>query len=116
MADPVLQVHLEPQEPIRVSELTAALGSLARQYEGFAVQTGLIARAADAKLLVSSVAPGSIDISLLPDWETTTAVVGTPLFIPLIDKFEVLKKFAEHIKALIDYFSGETTKSEITVK
>jgi hypothetical protein len=117
MADgsPILQIHLEPQEPIEVAELTAALGSLARQYQGFAVENGLSQKTADARLLVSSVAPGSIDISLLPDWVTAAAASG-PLLMPLIDKFEILQKFAKHIKALLDYFGGEKTKSEVSIR
>jgi hypothetical protein len=65
--EPCLQLHLEPSEPIEVSELTGALGALARQYQGFAVQNQLAKKPSDARLLVSSVAPGSIDISLYPD-------------------------------------------------
>jgi hypothetical protein len=60
-AEPVLQFHLEPQEPIEVYELTGALGSLARQYQVFAVANSLSEKAGDARLLVSSVKPGSID-------------------------------------------------------
>jgi hypothetical protein len=36
--DPRLQLHLEPREPIELTELTAALGSLARQHQGFALK------------------------------------------------------------------------------
>jgi hypothetical protein len=40
-----------------------------------------------------------------------------PLLVPLIDKYEMLQKFAKHVKELIDFFSGkEKTKSEISVR
>jgi hypothetical protein len=113
VSDPVLQVHLEPREPIEVSELTDALGSLARQYQDFAVETGLIAKAADARLLVSNVAPGSIDISLLPDW---ISMVTVGFIAPLIDKYELLEKFAKRLKAIIDFFKGESKEARISIK
>src|ERR1700704_62512 len=55
--EPCLQLHLEPSEPIEVSELTGALGALARQNQ-------LAKKPSDARLLVSSVAPGSIPSSV----------------------------------------------------
>ncbi len=114
-SDPLLQLHLEPREPIEVSELTAALGSLARQYQDFAVANGLAVRTADAKLLVSTVSPGSIDISLLPDW--VVAIATGPLLAPLIDKFGLLEKFAKHIKGLIGFFQhDDKAKADLTVK
>lgn len=102
--EPLLQLHLEPQEPIEVAELTASLGALARQYQEFAVANGLTGKAADARLLVSNVSAGSIDISLLPDW--ISGAVAGPLLMPLLDKYGLLQKFAERIKALIDFFAS----------
>jgi hypothetical protein len=104
-AGPILQLHLEPREPMEVAELTAALGSLARQYQTFAVANGLSEKASDARLLVSSVQPGSIDISLLPDWLDAATLGG--LLMPLIDKYEMIQKFAEQIKGLLELFGGE---------
>ena len=70
---PLLQLHIEPDEPIEVEELTGALGALSRQYQDFATAEGLTGKAGNARLLVSNVSPGSIDINLLPD---LTAVGG----------------------------------------
>jgi hypothetical protein len=109
----VLQVHLEPQEPIEISELSHALGSLARQYQEFAVEHRLAQKASDARLLVSNVKPGSIDISLLPEW--TGVVLSGPLLAPLIDKYQLVSKFAEHIKKLIGLFS-DGKESAVSVK
>jgi hypothetical protein len=100
VGDPVLQLHLEPSRPIEVSELTAALGSLARQYEDFALANGLAEKAADARLLVSTVVPGSIDISLLSDW--ASVVVTAPLFASLVERYELIEKFGKHIKKTYD--------------
>jgi len=100
--EPRLQLHLEPREPMEVSELTAALGSLARQYQSFAVEHDLAKRPADARLLVSSVSPGSIDISLLPDLGSYLLSAG--LLGSLVDKGEIVLKFAKSIKTLLELF------------
>jgi hypothetical protein len=112
-AEPVLQLHLEPQEPIEVYELTGALGSLARQYQVFAVANSLSEKAGDARLLVSSVKPGSIDISFLPDWLDTATMGG--LLIRFIDKYEVIQNFAKQIRELLDFFGGQKSKANISV-
>jgi hypothetical protein len=101
--EPCLQLHLEPDEPIEVSELTAALGSLARQYQAFAVRNELAKKPSDARLLVSSVAPGSIDIALYPDLVTHLTALG--MFAPLIDKAELIAKFGKALKSLFDLFA-----------
>lgn len=102
---------MEPNSPIELSELTAALSAIARQFEIFAVEEGLAARAKDAKLLVSSVKPGSIDIGLLPD------LVGTmgPLLAPLVPLAKVVG-FATKLKGLIDAFRTKPLTSSVTVK
>jgi len=93
-SDAYLQLHIEPQHPIVLNDLTAALGSLARQYQDFALERDFAKRVADAKLLVASAQPGSIDISLVPE------------LAALIAQAEVIEKFAGHIKWLLDLFQG----------
>lgn len=100
--EPCLQLHLEPGESIEVSELTGALGAVARQYQAFAVQNQLAKKPSDARLLVSSVAPGSIDISLYPDLVAYLAAV--PMLAPLIDKAELIIRFGETLKVLFELF------------
>src|SRR5690349_22789822 len=87
--EPRSQLHLEPREFMEVSELTAALGALSRQYQSFAVENRLAKKASDARLLVSSVSPGSIDISLFPD---LTAYLAAPPMLALIEKAELVAK------------------------
>jgi hypothetical protein len=60
-------------------------------------------------LLVSSVAPGSIDISLYPDLITHLAAL--PMLAPLIDKAELIAKFGKALKTLFDLFAKKE-KSE----
>ncbi|WP_018320059.1 hypothetical protein [Bradyrhizobium sp. WSM2793] len=85
LAEPSLQFYLEPEEPIEISELTGALAAIARQYQTYAVENELATKNSEARLLVSVVKPGSIDINLVPDLVSTVAMAG-PLLAPLIDK------------------------------
>jgi hypothetical protein len=101
--EPCLQLHLEPSEPIEVSELTGALNALARRYQAFAVENQLARKPSDARLLVSSVAPGSIDISLYPDLVAYLAAL--PMLAPLVDKAELIGKFGKALKALFELFA-----------
>jgi hypothetical protein len=103
---PRLQLHMEPREPIEVKELTDALGSLARQYQDFAVENNLAAKTSDARLLVSSVSPGSIDINFVPDLVFAAAQAG-PLLAPLIDQVDLIVKFGGYLKSLLDFFKKE---------
>lgn len=109
---PLLQLHLEPDEPIEIGELTASLGALARQYEAFAAEQGIGGKGSEPKLLVASVSPGSIDINFVPE----LAVAGA-LVYPLIDQVELLTKFAGQIKKLFEFFKrGPKPLANVTVK
>jgi hypothetical protein len=90
---PALKLHLEPSEPIEVGELTAALGALSRQYLSFVVSTRLAEKSSDARLLVSSVSQGSIDISMLPDL-STQVTTGVAIAASMVEKYELVEKFA----------------------
>lgn len=117
-AEPSLQLHLEPEEPIEISELTGALTAIAHQYQAYAVENELAFKNSEARLLVSAVRPGSIDINLVPDLTTMIAMAG-PLLAPLIDKLELIEKFGKHLKSLIDLFAKKretTDRDNITVK
>jgi len=105
--DSVLELHIEPARPIEVTDLTAAMGSLARQYQLFAVRNNLAAKTADARLLVSSVSPGSIDIDFIPEVWALGATV-----LPFLDRGEIVLRFAEHIKRLIELFKWGSPKQD----
>ncbi len=110
----LLQLHIEPDRSIEVDHLTAALGSLSRQYQTFAQEAGFSARPADARLLVSSVSRGSIDISFIPD----LAAAGMAV-LPLIDAAALVEKYVGHLSALLSWFKsggGDNPPKPITVK
>lgn len=96
-----LQMHLEPKEPIAVYELTASLTALWRQYQKFAIDELDLDKPNQAKLLVSSISPGSIDISFIPDLRDAIAAVA-----PIIDQVKVVSEFAGHIQNLLGKFTG----------
>lgn len=99
---------------MEVSELTTALGSLSRQYNDFALRSGLAGKAAEARLLIPAVSPGSIDINLLPDFVPLVATTG-PLFVPLLDKFGLVVQFAKHIKSLLELFANKESRPTLSV-
>ncbi len=111
---PLLQLHLEPDEPIEVDELTAALGALSHQYQNFAAREGWGGRA-EARLLVASVAPGSIDINFLP-----AIALGAGLLAPILPYAEVVAKFTESLSKILEFFKGSdkdaALEDRITVK
>lgn len=39
-----------------------------------------------------------------------------PLIAPLIDKYELLHKFAKRLKTIIDFFKGESKEASVTIK
>jgi hypothetical protein len=106
-ANPILQLHLEPNEPIEVSELTGALGSLARQYQTFVGKDRVLGRGSDARLLVSSVSPGSIDIAFVPDLQAVAGVL-----VAAYDPLKHLLDFAEQVRRLMKFFAGGSEKAE----
>lgn len=102
MAEPFLQIHLEPRQPVDLDHLTAAFGAISRQYQLFIGEATLADKPKDAKLLVSRVAPGSIDIALVPD------LLSAALIAPLLHRLDLIKKFAEHLRDIIKFFSEKT--------
>ncbi len=107
---PPFQLHIEPKTPIELPDLLRCLAAINHQFEVFVVREGL-APASDAKLLVSSVKPGSIDIGLLPDITT----LGTMIAPVLVYSPPVLK-FLTSLKSLIDKFRTKPDSSAVSVK
>lgn len=110
-----LQLHLEPKEPIEVYELTGALTALGRQYNLYVNRQRYFEKAGDARLLVSSVYPGSIDINFVPDLASAIAVAA-----PVVSDLKVVSDFAEHIKFFINKFlpgkEAEAASDDVTVR
>lgn len=111
-----LQLHLEPREPIVVYELTGALSALWRQFQFFVESEYILAKGGQPRLLVTSVAPGSIDISFLPDIKDAFAVTA-----PMVTQLDAVVGFANHIEDLLGRFRGKKTEdskegSEVSIR
>src|SRR5687768_15257162 len=108
-----LQLHLEPEAPLEIGELTSALNAFARQYQEFVAAQQARGELSGGKLLIASVAPGSIDINFIPEWVAASA----PLLPVMVDQAATLAKFAENLQALIGLFTGKgKAEKEPTIK
>lgn len=101
-ASAVLRLHIETVHPIAAEELSRALIGYDHQYREFALNEGLVGKPADARLLVSSVSQGSIDISFIPE----LAAVGMTL-LPLVDQATIALKFGDQLLTLLKHFRGD---------
>lgn len=100
-SDGYLRLHIETVHSIDVEELSSALVSYGRQYQTFAFERGFVGRPSDAKLLVSSVSQGSIDISFIPE----LVAIGMTL-LPLVDQATLAVKFADQLLTLLKHFQS----------
>jgi hypothetical protein len=99
---PTLRLYLETERPIEVADFSAAINSIARQYEAFASRRGIERGAENAKLLVSSVQPGSIDISFITGWPE---ILGVAVSVqPALEQIKIVNEFANHLRYLLEKF------------
>ncbi len=103
---PMMLLHLEPDSPLEVAELTGSLAALARRYASFVESDKLLGKASDARLLVWSVAPGSIDVTLLPDIPSAAGLLAS-----IYDPLKFVTDFAKSVKDFLELFH----KTEKTV-
>lgn len=106
---PPFQLHIEPVQPIELTDMLKALAAIGHQFEAYVSAEGL-APAKDAKLLISSVKPGSIDIGLLPDFATLGGLVA-----PAMVYSEPVLGFIGAVKGLLDKFRSKGEEG-VTVK
>lgn len=107
---PPFQLHIEPASPIELGDMLKALGAIERQFEEFVVAEKL-SPSKDAKLLVSSVKPGSIDIGLLPDYATLGSIMA-----PAMVYSAPVLKFVAALKGLLDKFRVKSPSSDASIK
>lgn len=108
---PWLRLHMEPAEPIEVTDLTGALAALARQYDVFAKKHWAYPPSARVKLLISNISPGSIDINFVPEVAASIATL-----LPIVHSAH---EFAEYLSWLLDFFKvidGRSPPPEISVQ
>lgn len=105
---PPIQIHIEPEGSVELADLTAALAAYGRQYSFFARDAGLTTKASDARIFVSSVSPGSIDIGfeLADIWTNAreSAAIAATWLSALSGQVDVATKFLERLNALLEFF------------
>lgn len=117
---PALNLHIEPKNPIELEDMLASLAALGRRYQNYAKDEFDLTRGENARLFVSSIKPGSIDISLIPDLvDAGKAGAGAIAAVGAGDFVEAVKGFAASIDTLLKTFSKPTSAAsapELTVK
>lgn len=107
---PALNLHIEPKNPIELEDMLASLATLGKRFQTYA-RTELGAFERNPRLFVSSIKPGSIDISLIPDlYDAGRAAAGAAVAVGAGDAVAAVKGFAETIKILLDTFGKPVGK------
>jgi hypothetical protein len=108
----ILQLHLEPHQPIEIEKLTGTLASISHQYEVFERRHH---HGGGTRIMVAEVAPGSIDIKFILDH----IHIAAGLLLPMVSDIKTVTDFAESVKALLKWFSGSfepTTDPDPTIR
>jgi len=111
-----LRLHMEPEGPLEVGELVKALTALSHQYQEFS-DSQKIPEDGKSKLLIESVAPGSIIINFVVDHQQHIGAIG--IAVGVLHHAEVIQKFADRIKWLVDKFKSPVPKdghADVTIK
>ncbi|NZD54184.1 hypothetical protein [Rhizobium leguminosarum] len=117
---PALNLHIEPKNPIELEHMLTSLAALGRRFQSYAKEELDMGRGETAKLYISSIKPGSIDISLIPDFfEAGKHAAGAIVAAGAGDVLETVKGFAESIQTLFKTFNKpvkEADAPEISVR
>lgn len=92
----VLRIHIKNSQPVDVSDFTKTMSAFGSLFSNFAQKNGKSKEEANAKLYVSKIIEGSIDIHLV---ELASLAV-----IPFVENSNLILDFAKHIKSIYDYF------------
>lgn len=92
----VLRIHIKNSQPVDVSDFTKTMSAFGTLFYNFAQKNGKSKEEANAKLYVSKIIEGSIDIHLV---ELASLAV-----IPFVENSNLILDFAKHIKSIYDYF------------
>ena len=104
-----LLVHIKHSKPVDLSEFTSSLNAVGNLYSSYMKRNGLTKDATTAKLYVSKIEEGSIDV-ILQDM-----IMGT--MIPFLENANTMFEFASFIKQAVTYFSqGNGNKPELTMQ
>lgn len=92
----ILRIHIENTQPIEVSDFTKTMNAIGSLFSSFASKNGKTKDEINAKLYVSKIKEGSIDIHLVE-----LATVG---IIPFMENSNLILDFAKNIKSFYEYY------------
>lgn len=92
----ILRIHISNSKPVEVADFTRTMNAFGTMFSCFAQKNGKSKEEANARLYVSKIAEGSIDIHLV---ELVTASM-----IPFMENANLIIEFAKHIKSIYDYY------------
>ena len=103
----ILRIHIENSQPVEVADFTKTMNAFGALFASFAQKNGKSKEEANAKLYVSKIIEGSIDIHLVE--------LATMGIIPFVENSNLILDFAKHIKSIYDYYvKGASFKPELT--
>lgn len=105
--DHSLLVHIRHSKPIELSEFTTCLNAVGNLFSSYVQKEGQSKEMAQAKLYVSKIEEGSIDIILKE--------IVSATFIPFAENANTIFQFAAYLKGIVDYFTkGDGEKPALT--
>lgn len=104
----ILRIHISNSKPVEVSDFTRTMSAFGTMFSCFAQKNGKSKEEANARLYVSKIVEGSIDIHLVE--------LATASMLPFIENTNLVIEFAKHIKSIYDYYiSGNGKKPDLSV-
>lgn len=104
----VLRIHIKHSQPIEISDFTKTMNGVSGLFSSFAQRNGKSKEEVNAKLYVSRIQQGSIDIHLIE--------IATAGIIPFMENSNLILDFAKHIKSIYDYYvKGESSRPELSI-
>lgn len=92
----ILRIHIENSKPVEVSDFTKTMSAFGTMFSCFAQKNGKSQEEANARLYVSKIVEGSIDIHLVE--------IATASLLPFVENTNLIIDFAKHIKSIYDYY------------
>ena len=90
----ILRIHIENSQPVEVADFTKTMNAFGALFASFAQKNGKSKEEANAKLYVSKIIEGSIDIHLVE--------LATMGIIPFVENSNLILDFAKHIRLLCE--------------
>lgn len=104
----VLRIHINHSKPIEISDFTKTMNGVSGLFSSFAQHNGKSKEEVNAKLYVSKIQEGCIDIHLIE--------IATAGIIPFMENSNLILDFAKHIKSIYDYYvKGESSRPELSI-